>query len=284
MDASDNTPILELDNITKRFPGILANDHVSLTLHRGEILALLGENGAGKSTLMNIIYGLYHADEGTIRLNGQEVRFASPREAIHSGIGMVHQHFQLIPVMTVAENVTLGEENTPNPSAPLEKSATDRQPTDNVIRRGWGGLWRVLLPLIAIVGGLLAGQVALLFVMVFSTHLVSGAQFDTFQFDRLPLADKATQALAVLYPRHAWLTTAFIWLPLVAACIVGAALMVVGYRHARRTWKSDETRLSSPFDSVINAVIDLLSTITTLRDRRGAAQRVRDLSQRYGLK
>ncbi len=104
--------VLEVEGVTKRFPGVLANDDVSLKLHKGEILALLGENGAGKSTLMNIIYGLYHADEGTIRLKGREVRFASPREAIRNGIGMVHQHFQLINVMTVAENVVLGEEGT----------------------------------------------------------------------------------------------------------------------------------------------------------------------------
>jgi len=102
--------ILEVEGVTKQFPGVLANDNVSLRLRRGEILALLGENGAGKSTLMNIIYGLYHPDEGTIRLKGREVRFASPREAIRNGIGMVHQHFQLVDVMTVAENVVLGEE------------------------------------------------------------------------------------------------------------------------------------------------------------------------------
>ncbi len=102
--------VLETRNVTKRFPGVLANDDVSMKLHRGEILALLGENGAGKSTLMNIIYGLYHQDEGEVLLKDQEVRFASPREAIHSGIGMVHQHFQLVDVMTVAENVVLGEE------------------------------------------------------------------------------------------------------------------------------------------------------------------------------
>src|SRR5690242_2480029 len=104
--------VLQVENVVKRFPGVLANDHINLTLHRGEILALLGENGAGKSTLMNIIYGLYHPDEGTIKLKGHEVHFTSPREAIHSGIGMVHQHFQLVPVMTVAENVILGEEQT----------------------------------------------------------------------------------------------------------------------------------------------------------------------------
>ncbi len=107
-----NEVVLEVIGVTKRFPGVLANHDVNLTLHKGEILALLGENGAGKSTLMNIIYGLYHADSGTIKLKGKEVHFASPREAIHSGIGMVHQHFQLIPVMTVAENVVLGEEVT----------------------------------------------------------------------------------------------------------------------------------------------------------------------------
>src|SRR4051812_5202053 len=109
--ATVGTPILELEGITKRFPGVVANDQVNLILKRGEILSLLGENGAGKSTLMNIVYGLYHADEGTIQLKGQPMRFASPRDAIAHGIGMVHQHFQLIPVMTVAENVTLGEEN-----------------------------------------------------------------------------------------------------------------------------------------------------------------------------
>jgi len=107
-----NDIVLEVEGVTKQFPGVLANDNVSLKLRRGEILALLGENGAGKTTLMNIIYGLYHADSGTIRLKGHEVRFASPREAIRSGIGMVHQHFQLVNVMTVAENVVLGEEST----------------------------------------------------------------------------------------------------------------------------------------------------------------------------
>src|SRR5258708_10610645 len=112
LNAGANVTILQVEGITKRFPGILANDNVSLSLQRGEILALLGENGAGKSTLMNIIYGLYHADEGTVLIKGKQVHFSSPREAIQSGIGMVHQHFQLIPVMTVAENVTLGEEAT----------------------------------------------------------------------------------------------------------------------------------------------------------------------------
>jgi ABC-type uncharacterized transport system ATPase subunit len=102
--------VLELRRITKRFPGIVANDGVDFQLRRGEIHALLGENGAGKSTLMNVLYGLYRPDEGTIVVNGEQVTFHSPGDAIDRGIGMVHQHFMLIPVMTVAENIVLGRE------------------------------------------------------------------------------------------------------------------------------------------------------------------------------
>ncbi|HZR94576.1 MAG TPA: ABC transporter ATP-binding protein [Gaiellaceae bacterium] len=107
-----STPVLELRGITKRFPGVLANDSVDFDLRRGEVHALLGENGAGKSTLMNILYGLYHPDEGEIFLNGKPIRIDSPHAAIASGIGMVHQHFMLIPVMTVAENIVLAAEPT----------------------------------------------------------------------------------------------------------------------------------------------------------------------------
>ena len=98
--------------ITKRFPGIVANDDVSFDLLEGEVHALLGENGAGKSTLMNILYGLYHADEGEILIKGKAVRLGSPSASIGAGVGMVHQHFMLIPVMTVAENIVLAEEPT----------------------------------------------------------------------------------------------------------------------------------------------------------------------------
>ncbi len=105
-------PILELKGITKSFPGVLANDKIDLTLNKGEIHALLGENGAGKSTLMNILYGLYDPDEGDIYVNGEKIAVSSPRDAIASGIGMVHQHFMLIPVFTVTENVMLGDETT----------------------------------------------------------------------------------------------------------------------------------------------------------------------------
>src|SRR3954454_5938537 len=107
---ADGPPVLELRGITKRFPGVLANDHVDIDLRRGEVHALLGENGAGKSTLMNILYGLYRPDEGEIRLKGERVDIDSPHDAIRLGIGMVHQHFMLIPVMTVAENIVLAAE------------------------------------------------------------------------------------------------------------------------------------------------------------------------------
>jgi ABC-type uncharacterized transport system ATPase subunit len=106
------TPVLELNGITKRFPGIVANDRVDFDLLPGEVHALLGENGAGKSTLMNVLYGLYHPDEGEIHVGGRRLTLGSPREAIDAGIGMVHQHFMLIPVMSVAENVVLASEPT----------------------------------------------------------------------------------------------------------------------------------------------------------------------------
>src|ERR1700758_4922185 len=111
--------------IRKEFPGVIANDDVSFDVRRGEVHALLGENGAGKSTLMNILYGLYRPDGGEIRLNGKPVSFASARDAIQAGIGMVHQHFMLIPVMTVAENIVLGVE--PREGVFLDEDAAERR-------------------------------------------------------------------------------------------------------------------------------------------------------------
>jgi general nucleoside transport system ATP-binding protein len=105
-------PVLELRGMTKRFPGVLANDRVDFDLQDREVHALLGENGAGKSTLMNIVYGLYRPDEGEIHVNGEPISLHSPKDAIEHGIGMVHQHFMLIPVMTVAENIVLAGEPT----------------------------------------------------------------------------------------------------------------------------------------------------------------------------
>jgi simple sugar transport system ATP-binding protein len=108
--AEEAAKVLELRGITKAFPGTVANDHIDFDLRRREVHALLGENGAGKTTLMNILYGLAKPDEGEILLSGERITFSSPKDAIERGIGMVHQHFMLIPVMTVAENIVLGIE------------------------------------------------------------------------------------------------------------------------------------------------------------------------------
>jgi len=101
-------PIVSMRNIVKRFPGVVANDHIDLDVFKGEVLALLGENGAGKTTLMNILYGLYRADEGEIYIDGKKVYFKSPKDAITHGIGMVHQQFMLIDELSVVENIILG--------------------------------------------------------------------------------------------------------------------------------------------------------------------------------
>ncbi|MBM7557897.1 ABC transporter ATP-binding protein [Halanaerobacter jeridensis] len=104
--------ILELKNITKKFPGVLANDQVNFDLKKGEIHALVGENGAGKSTLMNVLFGIYQQEEGEVFYKGQELDIDGPEDAIDLGIGMVHQHFMLVPTLTVAENIILGDEIT----------------------------------------------------------------------------------------------------------------------------------------------------------------------------
>ena len=119
--------VLEMRGIRKEFPGVLANDRVDLDVRRGEVHALLGENGAGKSTLMNILYGLYRPDAGEILLHGKPVSFGSARDAIQAGIGMVHQHFMLIPVMTVAENIVLGVE-------PRDKLFLDERAAETRVR------------------------------------------------------------------------------------------------------------------------------------------------------
>jgi general nucleoside transport system ATP-binding protein len=128
-------PILALEGITKRFPGVLANDHIDFDLMPGEVHALLGENGAGKSTLMNILYGLYTPDEGRILLHGEPIDLGSTKAAIEHGIGMVHQHFMLIPVMTVAENIVLASEPR-HAGVMLDYSAANRRVTELSTRYG----------------------------------------------------------------------------------------------------------------------------------------------------
>src|SRR5262249_25712197 len=117
---------LELRGITKRFGDLVANDHIDLVVEPGEIHALLGENGAGKSTLMNVLYGLLQPDEGEILVDGRQRHFRGPGDAIGAGIGMVHQHFMLVPVFTVAENVMLVAEATTGPAAFLDRRAARR--------------------------------------------------------------------------------------------------------------------------------------------------------------
>lgn len=106
--SGDAPPVLQLLGVSKYFPGVIANEDVNLDVRPGEILGLLGENGAGKSTLMNVVTGIYQADAGEIILDGYGAEFATPQDAIRAGIGMVHQHFKLVPAFTVAENIHLG--------------------------------------------------------------------------------------------------------------------------------------------------------------------------------
>ncbi|MBC7084475.1 MAG: ATP-binding cassette domain-containing protein, partial [Firmicutes bacterium] len=108
MLSGDAACVVEMRDITKRFPGVLANDRITFRVRAGEVHALLGENGAGKSTLMNILAGLYRPDAGEILVKGRRVQLGSPRHAIAAGIGMVHQHFRLVQTFTVAQNITLG--------------------------------------------------------------------------------------------------------------------------------------------------------------------------------
>src|SRR6201987_5433230 len=128
---------LELRGITKRFGPLVANDGISLAVAPGQVHALLGENGAGKTTLMNVLYGLIQPDEGEIVIDGRPVSFSSPKDAIAAGIGMVHQHFMLVPVFTVAENVTLGIEQADRVGL-LDRRRTRRQGADLSHRYGLG--------------------------------------------------------------------------------------------------------------------------------------------------
>ena len=143
------TPALEVRNITKQFPGVLANDHISFTLLPGEIHAFLGENGAGKSTLMNILYGLYAPDKGEILINGKPVQIKNPSDAIAQGLGMVHQEYALVETLSVTENIVLGAEL--NSGVLLDRDQARRQVQELSKRYG------LLVPPDAIVGDLPVG-------------------------------------------------------------------------------------------------------------------------------
>ncbi|MWG36901.1 ABC transporter ATP-binding protein [Halomarina oriensis] len=131
------TTAVHLDGITKRFPGVVANDDVDLPVERGTVHALLGENGAGKTTLMNVLYGLYSADEGRVIVDDVERHFDTPRDAIDAGIGMIHQHFMLVDPMTVAENVTLGSEPRKWGGLAVDRDAATRSVEDLCDRYGF---------------------------------------------------------------------------------------------------------------------------------------------------
>jgi ABC-type uncharacterized transport system ATPase subunit len=239
-------PILDVRNVTKRFPGVLANDRVSFSLNEGEILAFLGENGAGKSTLMNILYGLYTPDEGEVTIRGKPADIHEPNDAITLGIGMVHQHFQLVPVFTVAENIVMGTE-------PMRFAFS----------------WQTL--------GIIGGAVVLLS-FIGSIFALSGVG----QWLLAALAGGAIAAglytliflLGKLSRQKAWLyisivTAACIALFVTLALIQGAAgriplLIVLALLFAAASYPA-------------------LRVFTTALDRRAAAQRIHELSNQYGL-
>src|SRR4028118_858944 len=122
---AQGAPVVRLEGITKRFPGVVANRDVRLVVHAGQVHAIVGENGAGKSTLMKILYGMQRPDEGTIEVDGAQVAFSNPADAIKAGIGMVHQHFKLADNFTVPENVVLGSE--PRAGGRLDARAASRK-------------------------------------------------------------------------------------------------------------------------------------------------------------
>jgi simple sugar transport system ATP-binding protein len=240
-------PILEVRNVTKRFPGVLANDRVSFSLKEGEILAFLGENGAGKSTLMNILYGLYAQDEGEIEVRGSPVEITEPNDAIELGIGMVHQHFQLVPVFTVAENIVMGTEPT-----------------------RFSFSWRTL--------GLAAGAAALLFFVggIFALNnlgqwllaAVAGGAVIAAIYGLINLLGFLSRRLRfrLYFPIVAVVTVALLVILAMMLDVTGSIPLLV-------------------FLALVFAAASYpcLRVISTALDRRTAARRIRALSEQYGL-
>ncbi len=240
-------PILEVRNVTKRFPGVLANDRVSFSLEKGEILAFLGENGAGKSTLMNILYGLYRQDEGEFEVRGTPVNIDDPNDAIALGIGMVHQHFQLVPVFTVAENIVMGTEPT-----------------------RFSFSWRTM--------GIVAAVSAVLFFVGGIFALENAGQ-------ALLAAAAGGAAVAALYGLGlllSFLARRLKFWPYFAVVAVASAVLFV----ALDLVLGGETNVPlSIFLALLFAGVSypVLRVIGTALDRRTASRRIRDLSAQYGL-
>lgn len=240
------TPILEVYNISKRFPGVLANDQISFSLNQGEILAFLGENGAGKSTLMNILYGLYAPDAGEIHVRGSKVTIQEPNDAIKLGIGMVHQHFQLVPVFTVAENIILGTEPT-----------------------RFSFSWKTV--------GLLSGAAALLFFV--------GGTFSHNSIGQWIVTSIAgTASVAALYAFFFLLGFLsrfrfYVYMPVVAA---GSIASLVGLASYLNIGHRIPLFVSLAVLFTIGSY-PALRTIITALDRLTAAHRIRTLSSQYGL-
>jgi ABC-type uncharacterized transport system ATPase subunit len=246
LKETDMAPILDARNVTKRFPGVLANDRVSFSLNEGEILAFLGENGAGKSTLMNILYGLYTPDEGEVIVRGKPAEIHEPNDAIALGIGMVHQHFQLVPVFTVTENIVMGTEPT-----------------------RFAFSWQTM--------GIISGAVALLS-FIGSIFALSGVG----QWLLAALASGAIAAglytliflLGKLSRQKAWLYISIV----TAGCI---ALFVTLALTQEAVGKIPQLVFLALLFAA--ASYPALSIFTTALDRRAAAQRIRELSNQYGL-
>jgi ABC-type uncharacterized transport system ATPase subunit len=240
------TPVLEVRDATKRFPGVLANDRISFSLNVGEVLAFLGENGAGKSTLMNILYGLYEPDEGEISVRGQEVVIEDPNDAIGLGIGMVHQHFQLVPVFTVAENIVMGTEPT--------------RPSFSWRTVGLAGAAGALLFLI---GGVLALDSAVQWLLA----ALSGG-----------LAVAGVFALIILL---SWLARLKFRVYFPVAAVAASALLATAAVALGAAGRIPFLILVAILFAV--ASYPAVRVIMTSLDRRTAARRIRELSEQYGL-
>ncbi len=300
-------PILEVQNVTKRFPGVLANDQVGFSLEEGEVLAFLGENGAGKSTLMNILYGLYAPDEGEVRIRGDRVDIEDPNDAIRLGIGMVHQHFQLVPVFSVAENIVMGTEPT---GLAVSWKGLGLVAGATALLAFVGGLFaKYSIPRSLLAAGIGAAAVVVLYALFLGLGLLcrrgvriyfpivalaSAALFVTLAQILAKAPDAVGQvALALLYTAIAVaLVEAWFWLRhlvarrwprlnwlLVVLGLVGiGAAMVVGLRPGSGLLLY--VFLALLFAAVSFVTIDVISTAL---DRRTAVRRIRALSKQYGL-